>query len=71
MFTAILICSDDLCDHADEFVGTLETMESVLCEGCGCLMQVIAVEGGAETALVVSLEARRARPVGAPTSLAA
>ncbi len=71
MFTAILICSDVACDHTDEFVGTLEAMESVLCEGCACLMQVIAVEGSDEAALVVSLETRWARPVGAPTSLAA
>jgi len=71
MFTAILICSDDDCDHVEEFVGTLDAIDSVLCEGCDCVMQVIALEGGAEAALVVSLPSRRARQAGAPTSLAA
>jgi len=71
MFTAILICSDEVCDHADEFVGALEELDAVLCEGCDCLMQVVAIEGADEAPVVLSLVAARARPAGAPLHLAA
>ena len=43
----------------------------MLCEGCGCLMQVVAVEGGHETADVIDLAAHRTRRAGAPGRLAA
>ncbi len=53
MFTAVLICSDEPCAHADEFVGSLEGAEDVLCEACGCLMQVVAVERAEQSPAVV------------------
>lgn len=72
MFTALLTCSDELCDHADEFVGALDDADAVLCEGCGCLMQVVAVEGcELAPAPVIELAAHRARRVGAPGTRAA
>ena len=49
MFTALLICSDENCDEVGAFVGSLEAADEVLCDGCGCLMQVVGVEGGPET----------------------
>ena len=42
MFTALLTCSDEDCPEVGAFVGSLEAAEHVLCEGCGCLMQVVA-----------------------------
>ena len=48
MFTALLTCSDEDCQELGAFVGSLEAADDVLCEGCGCLMQVVAVEGGHE-----------------------
>ncbi len=69
MFNVLLICSDPACDHSDEFAGALGDADGVLCEGCDCLMQVVAVEGGHREAGVVDLAARRRR--GAPDRLAA
>jgi len=53
MFTSLLTCSDERCDHADAFVGPLEDAEAVLCDGCGCLMQVLAIEGAEQPPAVV------------------
>ena len=55
MFVAILICSDESCDSQTERVGSLEELDRVLCDGCGCLMQVVALEQSAEEAQVVTL----------------
>ena len=71
MHTALLTCSDPACDHADEHVGALEAADSVLYEGCGCLMQVVAIEGADQPAVVIDLAAQRARRSGAPRRLAA
>ncbi len=63
MFTALLTCSDEDCTELAAFVGSLEEADDVLCEGCGCLMQVIAVEGAEQPpqAVVVQLSASAAR----------
>jgi hypothetical protein len=71
MFTAHLTCSDEDCLEVAAFAGSLEAADHVLCEGCGCLMQVVAVEGGHETADVIDLAAHRTRRAGAPGRLAA
>jgi len=71
MFTALLTCSDEDCYEVGAFVGSLEAADAVLCEGCGCLMQVVAVEDGHELAEVIDFShaaARRPRP---PARLAA
>ena len=51
--------------------GSLEQADDVLCEGCGCLMQVIAIEGGHEPADVIDLAAHRTRRADASGRLAA
>lgn len=73
MFTALLTCSDECCDHADALVGTLDDAESVLCDGCGCLMQVLAIEGAEQppAAVVVELSAAAARRRPVPALRAA
>jgi hypothetical protein len=53
MFTSLLTCSDEDCLELATFAGSLEAADDVLCEGCGCLMQVVAVAGGHETAEVI------------------
>jgi hypothetical protein len=71
MFTSLLTCSDEDCTELAAFDGSLEAAGDVLCEGCGCLMQVVAIEGGHERADVIDLAAHRTRRAGAPGRLAA
>jgi hypothetical protein len=47
MFLAVLICSDEECDNTFEEVGSLEELDTLLCD-CGCVMQVVAIEGTGE-----------------------
>jgi hypothetical protein len=42
MFLALLICSDESCDHELETWGTLEELEALACD-CGCALQLISV----------------------------
>ena len=72
MFTALLTCSDERCDHADSFEGTLDDADHVLCDGCGCLMQVLAVEGAEQPpAVVLEFSAAAARRPRQPALRAA
>ncbi len=71
MFTSLLTCSDEDCLELVAFAGSLEEADDVLCEGCGCLMQVIAIEGGHEPADVIDLAAHRTRRADASGRLAA
>ena len=73
MFTALLTCSDEDCLELDAFVGTLEAADDVLCDGCGCLMQVFAIEGAEQSpqAVVVQLSAAAARRPRLPALRAA
>ena len=64
MLLAILICSDEDCDATIEEVGSLDELDGVLCAGCDCLMQIVAIEE-AHVAEVVQLH----RPL--PLALAA
>jgi len=64
MFTALLTCSDESCDEIGAFAGSLEAAESVVCDGCGCLMQIVAIEGGHEPAAVIDLAAHRVSRAG-------
>ena len=43
MFLAELICSDENCGAAIEAVGSPDELELLVCDGCGCCMQVVAV----------------------------
>jgi hypothetical protein len=71
MFTALLTCSDEDCLALGAFAGSLEEADHVLCEGCGCLMQVVGVEGGHEPAEVIELAAHRGRGTRAARAVAA
>ena len=64
MFTTLLTCSDEDCDEIGAFVGSLDAAEAVVCDGCGCLMQIVAIEGGHEPADVIDLAAHRASRAG-------
>jgi hypothetical protein len=43
MLCATLICTDSACAEEFEAWGELDDLEALLCEGCGCVLQVIAV----------------------------
>jgi hypothetical protein len=43
MFLAELICSDEQCELVLEAIGELDTLDLLVCEGCGCCLQVVAV----------------------------
>lgn len=43
VFGAELICSDEACPEVVEAVGTLEELDRLVCEGCGCVVQVTAI----------------------------
>ena len=47
MLFAILICTDPGCADEYEAFGTLEELEALVCEGCGCCLQAV---GWAEAA---------------------
>ncbi len=43
MLHATLICTDEDCAETVEVWGELDAMALVLCDGCDCVMQIIAV----------------------------
>ena len=43
MILAELICSDDRCDLVLETVGELIELEALVCDDCGCCLQVVAI----------------------------
>jgi hypothetical protein len=63
MFHVTLICSDEDCAVEIEAWGELEELELLVCDGCDCVMQVIAVsEAAPELAAVAQLPARGRLP---------
>jgi hypothetical protein len=42
MLYATLICTDTACAEEFDAWGKLEDFDALLCEGCGCVLQVIA-----------------------------
>ena len=52
MLHATLICSDDDCDQIVDAWGDLDALALMLCDGCDCLMQIIAVSESAAAPLV-------------------
>ena len=40
---AELICSDDSCELVLETVGELLELEALVCDDCGCCLQVVAI----------------------------
>ena len=53
MFLAELICSDEDCGAAIEAVGSADELELVVCDGCGCCMQVVAISAWEPAVLAV------------------
>jgi hypothetical protein len=44
MFGATLLCTDEGCaEVVDVVVGSLDELEALVCDGCGCCSQVLAV----------------------------
>ena len=43
MLYATLICTDSACAEEIEAWGELDDFDVLLCEGCGCVLQVIAL----------------------------
>ena len=52
---AELICSDDSCELVLETVGELLELEALVCDDCGCCLQVVAIS---DVELVEPLPAR-------------
>jgi hypothetical protein len=47
MFHVSLICSDEDCAVEVQAWGELDDVELLVCDGCGCLLQVVAVSDAA------------------------
>ncbi len=43
VFGVELVCSDEACAEIVEAIGDLSQVELLVCEGCGCTMQITAV----------------------------
>ena len=43
MILAELVCSDDRCELVLEAVGELRELEALVCDDCGCCLQVVAI----------------------------
>ncbi len=43
VFIAELICSDDACELTLEVPGGLAELELLVCDGCGCCLQVVSL----------------------------
>ena len=62
MFHVSLICSDADCADEVEAWGELEEVELLVCDGCGCLLQVLAVSEASMPASVTRLPRRAQLP---------
>ena len=61
MFHVSLICSDEGCAAEVQAWGELSEVELLVCDGCGCLLQVIAVSEAAPAAAYLPARPRLAR----------
>ncbi|MBN1529997.1 MAG: hypothetical protein JW895_13115 [Thermoleophilaceae bacterium] len=68
MFHVTLICSDEDCAVEVEAWGELADVELLVCEGCGCTLQVLSVSEAAPATAALMRLPRRAQ---APTRRAA
>ena len=59
MFHAILICSDEACAEEVDAWGELEELDLLVCEGCGCVLQVLSVSTPAPAPTAVPQLRRR------------
>ena len=63
MFHVSLICSDEDCAVEVEAWGELAEVELLVCDGCGCTLQVLSVsEAAPATATLVQLPRRAQAP---------
>ena len=63
MFHVSLICSDEACAVEVEAWGELAEVELLVCDGCGCTLQVLSVsEAASATATLVRLPRRAQAP---------
>jgi hypothetical protein len=56
VFLAELICSDDGCELVLDAVGSLEELELLLCDDCGCCLQIVSVSAHEAAGLVARVE---------------
>ena len=61
MFHVSLICSDEGCAAEVQAWSELSEVELLVCDGCGCLLQVIAVSEAAPATRTVSYLPARPR----------
>ena len=62
MFLAEVICSDDGCDHVSEAIGEFDELELLVCEGCGCCLQVVALSASEAVELRVGVAVEHCAP---------
>jgi hypothetical protein len=63
MFHVSLICSDEDCAVEVDACGELAEVELLVCDGCGCTLQVLSVsEAAPATATLVRLPRRAQAP---------
>ncbi len=60
MFIAELICSDDACELTVEVPGNLVELELLVCDDCGCCLQVVSVSAAEAVELIERGELARA-----------
>ena len=60
MFLAELICSDGVCELTVEAIGEPHELDMLLCEACGCCLQVVSLSGQEAVALRPRFELVRA-----------
>ena len=56
VFLAELICSDDECELVFEAVGALGDLELLVCDDCGCCLQIVSVSEHETAELRVRLD---------------
>jgi len=56
MFLAELICSDDHCELVVEAFDELVELNLLVCDDCGCCLQVVSLSGGEPVELQARVE---------------
>jgi heterodisulfide reductase subunit A-like polyferredoxin len=61
MLSVTLVCSDTDCDHeAVEVVWSLDQVELMVCDGCGCCLQAVGYSNAVEVRPVIQQGLSRA-----------
>jgi hypothetical protein len=56
VWLAELICSDDECEVVLEAVGSLDDLELIVCDDCGCCLQIVSVSAHETAGPVARIE---------------